>query len=217
MIMKIKSLFLLAVFFSLNCFAQTKPAPDYFEGEILYANNYKSTNPQINEKQVRDMLGVMHNYFIKGGDYKTFTNGRFAQWQLYINKENRIYNKMANSDTVFWNNAAEHDDVVLSSKITKNAIVILGYPCDELVLVCKSGTHKYYFNSKLAVDAKLFTNHKYGNFYEYVSRAKAVPLKMILEDFGLTIESTATKIIPKKLETKFFQLDPGTKTAKSLY
>ena len=163
------------------------------------------------------MLGTTHNYFIQGGNYKTVTNGAFAQWQLYINKENRVYNKMISSDTVFWSNAAEHYDEVLSYKLTPNVTTILGYACDELVLNCRSGVHKYYFSSKLKVDTKLFSKHFFGNFYAYLSKANAVPLKSIIEDAGFTMESVATEVRPKKLDPIMFTLPPGAKTAKSLY
>ncbi len=209
-------IFVIAFFVSLSgIFAQTAVAP--FEGEVVYTNTYKSKNPKLEDKRLANMLGKVHNYFIKGGDYKTVTNGMFAQWQLYINKENRIYNKMASSDTVFWNNAAEHDDQVLSAKINKNVTTILGYVCDELILTCGSGVQKFYYSSKLKVDSKLFTKHQYGNYYNYVSRTNAIPLKTIIEDPEFTMESVATEIKPGKLDPKMFQLFPGTKTAKSAY
>jgi len=209
-------LFVFAILLSgAGTFAQT--ANPAFEGEIVYSNVYKSKNPKLKEKQLAAMLGSVHNYYIKNGDYKTVTNGMFAQWQLYINKDNKLYNKMASSDTVFWNDAAMHDDEVLSSRVTKKAVTILGYVCDELVLNCRSGVHKYYFNSKLGVDAKLFVRNKYGNYYNYISKTNAVPLKMIIEDIDFVIESTATKVEAKKFPANFFLLPQGTKTARSVY
>lgn len=212
---KFKALLILFSIFSGSLLAQ-KIAPA-FEGEIVYSNTYKSKNPKLKEQQLTAMLGSTHNYFVKDGNYKTVTNGIFAQWQLYNNKENRIYNKMASSDTVFWSNAAEHDDVVLSMKMTPNVVTILGYSCDELILNCRSGVQKYYFNSKLRVDSKLYSKHLYANYYTYVSKTNAIPLKSIIEDAEFTMESVAKEIKPKKLELSFFSLPVGTKTAKSLY
>jgi hypothetical protein len=76
-----------------------------FEGKIIYANSYKSKNPQITDQQWNTMMGVTQEYFIKGGDYKSTANGSLVQWQLYINKENKFYSKMSNSESVFWNDA----------------------------------------------------------------------------------------------------------------
>jgi hypothetical protein len=124
---------------------------------------------------------------------------------------------MASSDTVFWNDASEHYDELISTKLNKNALTVLGYMCDELILNCKSGVHKYYFNAQLKVNGALFVNHKYGNYYNYISRTNAIPLKMILEDYEFTIESIATKVIPKKIPDNFFTLPANTITSKSLY
>lgn len=213
--LKLKHFILVLSLFSGTIFSQTlTPA---FEGEVVYSNTYKSKNPKLKEQQLSAMLGATHNYFIKGGDYKTVTNGMFAQWQLYVNGENRIYNKMASSDTVFWVNAAQHDDEVLSMKMTPNAVTILGYKCDELILNCRSGVQKYYFSSKLRIDSKLYSKHLYANYYAYVSKTNAIPLKSIIEDIDFIIESVATEIKPKKMDVSFFRLQAGTKTAQSLY
>ena len=201
--------------YSVSAYAQTSTAN--FEGEIVYANTYRTKDPKMKEQTLKAMLGGVHNYYVKNGNYKTVTDGMFAKWQLFINKDNKIYNKMASSDTVFWNNAAEHYDELLSSKINKNALTVLGYLCDELILNCKSGVHKYYFNSQLKVNGALFVNHKYGNYYNYISRTNAIPLKMIIEDYDFTIESIATKVIPKKIPDNFFTLPANTITSKSLY
>lgn len=189
----------------------------FFEGEIIYTNTYKSKSPKLKDQQLSSMLGPTHYYYIKGGNYKTLTNGMFAQWQLYKYKENRIYNKMTYTDTVFYLNAAEHDDEVLNFKITKNATVILGYKCDELILTCRSGVHKYYYNSTLRVNSNLYLNHAFANYYAYLSKTNAVPLKSIIEDAEFTMTSVATEIKPKKLEDSFFDLPADSKLAKSIY
>ena len=58
-------------------------------------------------------------------------------------QDNKIYNKMGTTETVYWNDASKNEDVVLKSELHKEVITILGYKCDELVLTCKSGTQKY--------------------------------------------------------------------------
>jgi len=47
------------------------------------------------------MMGSTQEYLIKGGDYKSIANGTLVQWQLFINKDNKLYNKMSNSETAF--------------------------------------------------------------------------------------------------------------------
>ncbi|MDM1391691.1 hypothetical protein HX052_17290 [Myroides marinus] len=72
-------------------------------------------------------VGNIQKYFIKNGDYKTETNGKLLLWQLYVNKENKLYNKMSNSETIYWNDGNTQGDEVLSVKINKNATEILGH------------------------------------------------------------------------------------------
>ncbi|MBC7450739.1 MAG: DUF4412 domain-containing protein [Cytophagales bacterium] len=188
-----------------------------FEGTIIYSNTYKSKNPQMTNQQWTSMMGSTQTYLIKGGNYKSISNGTLVQWQLYINKDNKLYNKMSNSGTAFWNDCNVQGDEVLKVEVNKNVTKVLGYTCDEVILTCKSGVQKYYFTSKLAVDTKLFTNHKFGNWYDYLSKSNALPLKLIIETGQFTLESVATEVKPMKLDNKEFELPAGIKTDKSPY
>lgn len=188
-----------------------------FEGKIIYTNSYKSKNPKITDQQWTSMMGSVQEYLIKNGDYKSIANGTLVQWQLYVNKDNKLYNKMSNSETVFWNDASVQGDEVLKIEVNKNAAEVLGYKCDEVILTCKSGIQKYYFNSKLFVDVKLFVNHKFGNWFDYLSTSQSLHLKSIIETAQLTLETVATEIIPMKLEAKNFELPKEIKTEKSPY
>lgn len=188
-----------------------------FEGKIFYANTYKSKNPKMTDQQWTSMMGSTQEYLIKGGDYKSIANGTLVQWQLYINKDNKLYNKMSNSETAFWNDASVQGDEVLKVEVNKGVTEILGYKCDEVIFTCKSGLQKYYFNSKLSVDTKLFTNHKFGNWFDYLSKSNSLPLKTVIETAQFTMESVATEVKPMKLDTKTFELPAGIKTEKSPY
>jgi len=188
-----------------------------FEGKVSYENTIKSKNPAVTDQQFMTMLGTKQEYFIKGGNYKSVTNGTFILWQVYINKDNKIYNKFANSEALLWNDCGTQGDTILSYKINKGVVDILGYKCDELVLICTSGIQKYYFNTKLGIDPQLYVNHKYSNWYDYLKLSKAVPLKMYIDNAQMTMESIATEVKPMKLDDKQFQLPADVKTMKSPY
>src|SRR6185436_2471649 len=111
-----------------------------------------------------------------------------------------------NAAAVYWHDGATNPDQVLKAEVNKNVITILGYPCDELILTCKSGVQKYYFTHKLKLDAKLFVNHKFGNWNEYAAKTNAIPLKMYIDNAQVTLEAVATEVKPMKLEDKEFQL-----------
>lgn len=188
-----------------------------FEGKVVYKNDYKSKIPNATSEQFNSMMGTTLEYLIKGGNYKSTTNGTLFQWQLYINKDNKLYNKMTNSPAILWNDGAVNPDEVIKAEINKGVTDVLGQKCDELVLTCKSGVQKYYFNSKLGVDPKLFEKHKFGNWSEVISRTHSLPLKMIIDSPQYTIESIATEIVPMKLDDKIFQLPADSKIEKSPY
>jgi len=188
-----------------------------FEGKLVYKNEYKSKTPNATSEQFSSMMGTTQEYFIKGGNYKSSTNGTFLQWQLYINKDNKLYNKTANSPIILWNDGATNSDEVVKAEINKEVIEILGHKCDELVLTCNSGVQKYYFSSKLKVDPKLFEKHKFGNWNEIISRTNSLPLKMIIDSPQFTLECIATEIVPMKLDDKLFELPAASKVEKSPY
>lgn len=203
--------FALITFSTLTVFGQN------FEGKITYSNTYKNKNPQMTDQQWLSMMGGTQEYYIKGGNYKSVTDGTLMQWQLYVNSENKLYSKMSNSETVFWNDGLINTDSIISVELNKNVIEILGYKCDELILTCKSGIQKYYFNSILKVDVSLFENHKFGNWYAFLKESNSLPLKMVIDNAQFTMENIATEVKEMKLNEKDFQLPDNTKTAKSPY
>ncbi|GAA4370538.1 hypothetical protein GCM10023185_45100 [Hymenobacter saemangeumensis] len=188
-----------------------------FEGRILYTNSYKSKMANVVDQQWSDMMGVTQEYFMKGGDYKSIMNGKMVQWQLYRSQDNKLYTKMANSEAALWNDAGVNPDEVLKAEVKKGAATVLNYKCDELTLTCKSGIQKYYFSSTLGIDARLFANHKYGNWSEVVKHSRAVPLKMVIESPQMTLVAIATEVKPQKLDAKMFELPAGLKAEKSPY
>ena len=191
---------LFVLFVSLSAFGQS------FEGEIIYQSTYKSKNPTITDDRLTSMMGSTEDYFIKGAAYKSKVNGTLLEWQLYIPAENKLYTKMTNKSAAISSDASINDDSVLSFVLNKEMTDILGYKCDELTLNSRSGTEKYYFSSKLSIDPKNFVNHKLGNWYDYVSIAKAVPLKIEVENPQFNVVYMATAIKPLKLDDSIFHM-----------
>lgn len=188
-----------------------------FEGKVIYKNQYKSKIANVTNEQFTSMMGTTQEYLIKEGNYKSLTNGTFFQWQLYINNDNRLYNKMTNSPTILWNDGGISADEVVKTEINKGVIEILGQMCDELILTCKSGIQKYYFSNKLRVDPKLFEKHKFGNWNEVMTKTNSLPLKMIIDSPQFTLECLAIEIVPMKLDDKTFTLPVDSKVEKSPY
>src|SRR6478736_2624995 len=97
----------------------------YFEGQITYQNKFKSKLPNVSDDQFNAMMGSVQEYYVKGGDYKTTANGSFFQWQIYLNKDNKLYNKFANSETLLWIDGASNNDEVVMVDYNKDVITIL--------------------------------------------------------------------------------------------
>ena len=186
-----------------------------FAGKVTYSNSYKSKIPNVPDEQLNSMMGTTQEFFIKKGDYKSSLNGSFLQWQLYVNKDNKLYTKMSNSASVLWNDGAVNGDEVLKTELNENAIEILGHKCHELILTCKSGIQKYYYSTEFKIDPKLYQNHKFGNWSEFIAKAKALPLKIIIDSPQFVLESTATEIKRMELMDSMFQLPPDSKLEKS--
>jgi hypothetical protein len=163
------------------------------------------------------MVGNQNTWYTKDGCYKSETNGTFTQWQLYLNQDNKLYSKVSASKDVFYTDASVYNDTITDVTLHRGSTIILGYICDELIWKTKGGIQKYYFSKKLPVDSKLFVNHKYGDWYAYLAKANAVPLKMVVENPQLIMVSTAMVIKPMKLDQSFFVLPAGMQVIKSPY
>ena len=186
-----------------------------FEGKVTYSNVYKSKNTAIPDEQFNMMLGNSQEFYFKGGNYKNVPNGQVLQWQIYLSKDNKLYTKMSMSQSVYWDDGSDYPDEVLKAEVKKNAMEILGYSCDELTLTCKSGIQKYWYNESLKIDPKYFEKHKFQNWNEFVSRAKAVPLKISVDTKEFSVESIATQITKSSLDDKIFELPTGTTLEKN--
>ncbi len=202
--------FLLELFFA-SAIAQN------FEGKVHYQNTFKSKIPNVTDDMLTQMMGTSLEYTLKEGNYKTSSNGTFLLWQLYVQKDNKLYTKFANSTSIFWNDGSENKDEVMKVDLNQSALDVLGHKCDELILTCKSGVQKYYFTSKFKVDPKLFENHKFGNFYEYMAKSKALPLKIVIDNIQFSMESVATSVEEMKIDDALFQLPDAATLEKNPY
>jgi len=209
--MKLTNLILVIAIACVSTYAQD------FEGKVVYSNTYTSKVPNIPNQQFNAMMGSTQEYIIKEGNYKSTMNGTFVQWQLYINKDNKLYNKIATTTSILWNDGAINNDEVIKVEVNKNVTEVLGRKCDELILTCKSGVQKYYFSTDLKVNPKLFENHKFGNWNEIMAKTNSLPLRIVMETQQFGLECNAVEILPMKLDSKLFELPAGSKLEKSPY
>ena len=188
-----------------------------FEGEITYKNSYHSKVTTFTDEQWKSIVGMQQDYFIKGGNYKSVMNGSVVASYLYHAKENKLYTEFQDGNIMYWSDASINTDSVLGFEVKKNATRILNYNCDELILHCRKGTQTYDFAPQLSADPSLFVNHKFGNWYDYIRIAKALPLRMVIEQDQVVITSEATSVKPMRLDDDFFVLPADVNLVKSPY
>lgn len=79
----------------------------YFEGKVIYRNVVTSKTPGLSDSVLSAMIGNEETYFIKGGFYESLTNGAGFSMQLYDHRNNRMYFKKPDVDTLYWLDAVK--------------------------------------------------------------------------------------------------------------
>ena len=196
-------LILFFLFFSTTSFSQN------FEGEIIYKNECKSNKIGWKIEYCQMITDSIENYYYKNGNYK-YSVPNNQTWTIYKKNENKIYTK-TKKGIIYSNDANSNNDSITKITVNKKALQALGIICDELIIKSLGVIQKYYFSSKLSIDPKFYNNHKYGNLNKITSITKSIPLKtlFIIENQGLTLESTAIKINFRKIEDDFFLIPKG--------
>lgn len=188
-----------------------------FEGEIMYNVSYTVKKPGFTSEQLQKTLGTTKRYFIKNGDYKSVTNGTGNAFQLYVSKENKVYTKFGTTNVYLWEDARYNADKVTKTELNKNVTQVLDYKCDEVILTTTAGMQHYYYSDNFKVDTAAFINAKFGNWYDFVSKSGALPLKIIVETEYYTMEATAVKVEAKKLTIEEFTLPADAKVQQNTF
>ena len=188
-----------------------------FEGKITYKMTYASHNPGVSSAKLAAALGDKEEYYIRGSQYKSLTNGTVLSMELYDDKANKIYNKLPKSDTLYWIDAAVNSDQPTGSEIRSNADTVLGKPCDALVLKNRSGSATFYYNSQYKADASKYSKHQYGNWAILLEKTGCLPLKSVIVNGPFEITMTAVEISPQTLDAAMFSIPAGTPIQASMY
>ena len=184
------------------------PPGRYFEGEIDYDVSYESHQNGLSIAQLELMYGVKEQFFISGGRYKTMTDGQVIEMQLYDPGLNRVYTKLAESDTLIFFEGAINRDSIRDFSIQPNADTVLGHSCQSVTFKSLSGTSTFFYSEDFPLDAGKFRAQQFANWAFYCEKAHAVPLKMVVRNEQWTMTAVATEIRPFRIDSSFFQT-PG--------
>lgn len=196
------------------CLCLTSLIAQNFEGQITYKIVYETKNTQVTDHLWETRLGTLQDYYFKGGNYKVVSNSDLVEWQLYLNKENKIYNKIKNETNVFGTDASIVADSLVTYDVKYDVKAVLGYTCNEITLTCKGGTYTYYYNNQLKLDFNQFKNHEFDNWASFIKLSGSVPLKIVIENNQYRKVMTATAIEQKVLDLSFFAIPPDVNIAK---
>ncbi|MBV8391099.1 MAG: hypothetical protein JO080_14940 [Mucilaginibacter sp.] len=186
-----------------------------FEGEVVYSVSVRSNTPKITSEKLSSMIGTKQVYYMKGANYKSVLNGNVSQWEIYIDKNKKIYNKIASNDSALWHDVTINHDTIYKVNLKKNDTTIMGYRCDKLTFNCNSGVQIYYFNSQFSVNPRLYLNHQEGNWYAFLEMSRSIALKEIMQRKYFTFTITAISVVRKPINDKLFELPPNMPLAKS--
>lgn len=186
-----------------------------FEGKLNYSNNYQSKLATLKSEQLNTLMGTKQIYIIKENSYKSAFNGTFTKLQMYRGDENKSYTLTSKSDSLYWEDYSQNNDIAISYEFKQNQDTILGNICDVLIVQSTKSKTLFYFNSKYQVNPNLFKKHNYGNWYYIISKTKSLPLKTIYETDQFILTSIATEITHMQLEEKVFEIQNKNKVAKA--
>lgn len=188
---------------------------DFFEGEILYTITVSPEDAKIDTTLVQDHYGKESHFYFKRGNYRWNMQSKLWTGMIYIQKENKLYYQLRESEVTGWKRGEDLTDSVISIKASPSEIFILGHRCDVMEIKTKllinniQRVRNYYYSSDLKVNPEWIEKNRNGNFDVIYNTMKALPLK-IVDDFGyFTITYEATQITPRQLEDSLFIIDSG--------
>ncbi|HVU95582.1 MAG TPA: hypothetical protein VHE34_10170 [Puia sp.] len=190
------------------CLAGHLARGQYFEGKVMYRNIVTSKTPGLSDSALTVLIGNEEIYYIKGGFYESLTNGAGFSMQLYDHRNNRMYFKKQDVDTVYWLDAGKSSEKPVNYEIREDAEVVLGKRCDALLVETETGTTVFYYSPRYKLDAAMFQKHLYGGWAFYVSKAGCLPLKTVIDNEKFHLESTATEVLELELKPGFFDISP---------
>jgi hypothetical protein len=185
-----------------------------FEGYIVYQNTVELKNQNLQESQVLSMVGEFQKSFYNAqGDYLNALQGGMVRMQYYIQAENQLYILMSQSDTLYRKDAQLNSDTAIRFEMREDVEVVNGMMCDEIVVESPQNKITYYFNDKYAMNPELYKNHNFGNWYYAISRAKALPLKTVIETPQFILTGTVIEVKEEKIDDNIFSRPKGVSIA----
>ena len=172
----------------------------YFEGIIKYKYDFIVKNDKVSGDRLKDFFGSSIEFYFKEGNFLERYDKGVLKEQLYRKKDNRLYFRNVNSDTLLYTNAALPGKQIIKTEINLDKDTVLGIVCHELKIDYDDYKFTLYFNRDYTIDSDWYNDFKRNGKDVYTRLIKSIYLKFKLEYKDFILIGTATEINRKKID-----------------
>ena len=198
-----------------------------YEGTLVYKTDFQFkisekmmkmgiTEEMMKEKMKKEgSLTDSIKTIYKQGDYINYTNFSPQSWSVYKQLANKLYSfqDVEASDICTVTDVSIDMEFQMTGnkpiiKKLDTVVEINGRKCEIVRVLWKSGTYDYYFDSNfLKVDAKLFENHIYDGWADFLKISNSLPIKIVKSVKGLTtVSHTLIRHKEETIDLKLFEI-----------
>jgi len=149
------------------------------------------------------------------GDYISYTNFSPQSWSIYKQNTNKLYTFQEGEDSDICTVTDVSFDLEFQMtgnqptvKKLDSIVEVNGRKCEIVRVQWKTGIYDYYFDSTfLKVDHKLFENHIYDGWADFLKISNALPVKIVKHANGfVTVSFTLIRNTEETLDSKLFEI-----------
>ena len=187
----------------------------YFEGKIIYKFDFASHLIKEPSKLLAPLMGPGSTLYFKEGNYRHEYEGGILEFDLYIQKESKFYQKKRDNDTIYWKDCSVADNKILDSSYLAKTDTVLGIICDRFEIKYKESSEIHYFNlDSVYINPEWFKNYKSNDEYLIDLREKSIYLKSEHSFQYFKLIETATQINRQTVEFDKFRIFKNAILAK---
>ncbi|HET9826284.1 MAG TPA: hypothetical protein VFP87_13180 [Chitinophagaceae bacterium] len=189
---------------SLATLSQTKT---YFEGTITYKFSFEAKEIPDPGKSLTPYFGEGSTLFFKEGNYRHEYHGGLIEYDVYNKKDNKMYLKKRNNDTLYWRDCSLREDSIKNLLFDPKADTVMGITCDRLLIQYRGNSEIHYYNSdSIRINPIWFENFKLNDEYLIDRKEKSIFLKSVTLFDHFTLIETAIKINSEPISIDKFKL-----------
>ena len=182
----------------------------FFVGKIVYEYSFTDLEGKDITEKLAPVYGRAQHYYVDLKNYKAYDENN--NWvQLYQGATNTYFYFSKDKTAQRFNASMPTSQKIAVTHLDKQEKVF-GYDCKAIQIETENTTIVYYFNPSIKVDARVYTNHKIGEWHKYMETTEgALPLKFVMTNprNGFVWTSTATTISRQALSADDFKFPDG--------